>query len=114
MLEALRADVAVVGGGPAGVAAACRAAEAGAEVVLIDEGLAPGGQIHRHLPGEEPPAGARRWLERLGRTRARVIPAAAVFDVERDGTTWLLRVLKGDSVLFVRAPRPPEPDKPLP
>ena len=105
MVETLRADVAVVGGGPAGVAAACRAAEAGAGVVLIDEGLAPGGQIHRHLPGEEPPVGARRWLMRLSRTRARLVPAAAVFDAERDGSTWLLRALKGESVLFVRASR---------
>ena len=39
-VERLSCDVAVVGGGPAGVAAACRAAEAGARVVLLDENLA--------------------------------------------------------------------------
>jgi NADPH-dependent 2,4-dienoyl-CoA reductase/sulfur reductase-like enzyme len=105
VVETLRADVAVVGGGPAGVAAACRAAEAGAAVVLIDEGLAPGGQIHRHLPGEQPPAKARPWLERLRRSGARLVPSAAVFDAERERSTWLLRAAKGDSVLFIRASR---------
>ena len=40
-------DVAVVGGGPAGMAAAVAAARAGASVVLIDEYAAPGGQIWR-------------------------------------------------------------------
>jgi len=105
VVETLRADVAVVGGGPAGVAATCRAAEAGARVVLIDEGLAPGGQIHRHLPGEQPPPKARPWLERLRRSGARLVPSAAVFDAERDGSTWLLRAAKGDSVLFIRTSR---------
>ena len=35
--EYLFADVAVIGGGPAGLAAALQAAEAGAEVILIDD-----------------------------------------------------------------------------
>ncbi len=40
-------DVLVIGGGPAGIAAASRAAERGARTLLVDEGLAPGGQIWR-------------------------------------------------------------------
>ncbi|TPL02143.1 MULTISPECIES: (2Fe-2S)-binding protein [unclassified Mesorhizobium] len=40
-------DIAVVGAGPAGLAAATLAAEAGARVVLFDENAAPGGQIYR-------------------------------------------------------------------
>jgi sarcosine oxidase, subunit alpha len=39
------ADVLVVGGGPAGLAAATRAAELGADVVLADEGPEPGGHL---------------------------------------------------------------------
>ena len=39
------ADVLVVGGGPAGLAAATRAAELGADVVLVDEGPEPGGHL---------------------------------------------------------------------
>lgn len=105
MAEKLTADVAVVGGGPAGIAAACRAAEAGSTVVLLDEGLAPGGQIHRHLPDEEPPRKGRRWSARLRASRARVMEETSVFDAEKDGDTWLLRVLSGESVLFVRAAR---------
>ena len=41
----LFADVAVVGGGPAGLAAALAAARSGAEVILIDEGPSLGGAL---------------------------------------------------------------------
>ncbi|MGE5346970.1 MAG: FAD/NAD(P)-binding oxidoreductase, partial [Acidithiobacillales bacterium] len=105
MVERLDLDVAVVGGGPAGIAAACRAADAGASVVLLDEGLAPGGQIHRHLPGKEAPRTARRWLARLQRSGARVVSEAAVFDAERSGEEWLLRALAAGRLLHVRARR---------
>ena len=44
------ADVAVVGAGPAGLAAAVAAAEAGAFVVVVDAGTQPGGQFWRHRP----------------------------------------------------------------
>lgn len=51
-------DLAVVGAGPAGLAAAVAAAESGASVVLVDAGPQPGGQYWRHPvggpgPGEE-------------------------------------------------------------
>jgi NADPH-dependent 2,4-dienoyl-CoA reductase/sulfur reductase-like enzyme len=46
------AEVVVVGAGPAGVAAALAAAEAGAEVLLVDNGRAIGGQYNRQLPEE--------------------------------------------------------------
>src|SRR6185369_16678356 len=42
----LFADVAVIGGGPAGLAAALQAAETGAEVVLIEEGPVLGGSLN--------------------------------------------------------------------
>jgi sarcosine oxidase subunit alpha len=41
----LHADVAVIGGGPAGLAAAAQAARAGAEVVLVDENPVLGGAL---------------------------------------------------------------------
>ncbi len=44
---AAQCDLAVIGGGPAGLAAASAAAESGADVVLLDEQDAPGGQIYR-------------------------------------------------------------------
>lgn len=45
-------DIAVLGGGPAGMAAATEAARRGARVVLLEESAAPGGQVYR-----APPAG---------------------------------------------------------
>ncbi|GAB3124970.1 NAD(P)/FAD-dependent oxidoreductase [Glaciibacter psychrotolerans] len=45
-------DVAVVGAGPAGIAAALSASAAGARVVVIDEQRRPGGQIFRQPPRE--------------------------------------------------------------
>jgi NADPH-dependent 2,4-dienoyl-CoA reductase/sulfur reductase-like enzyme len=43
-------DVAVLGGGPAGMAAATEAARSGARVVLLEEGPTPGGQVYRAPP----------------------------------------------------------------
>ncbi|MBK1662749.1 FAD-dependent oxidoreductase, partial [Paracraurococcus ruber] len=43
-------DVAVLGAGPAGMAAATEAARHGARVTLLEESPAPGGQVHRAPP----------------------------------------------------------------
>lgn len=43
-------QLAIVGGGPAGIAAAVEARRAGAEVVLIDEYLTLGGQYYKQVP----------------------------------------------------------------
>jgi len=40
-------DIMVIGGGPAGMAAAASAAEQGKRVALVDDNFAPGGQIWR-------------------------------------------------------------------
>ncbi|RZT12576.1 thioredoxin reductase [Kribbella sp. VKM Ac-2569] len=45
-------EVVVVGAGPAGVAAAVAAGDAGAEVLVVDSGRAVGGQYNRQLPVE--------------------------------------------------------------
>ncbi|HET7563558.1 MAG TPA: FAD/NAD(P)-binding oxidoreductase, partial [Gemmatimonadaceae bacterium] len=78
--RALICDVAVVGGGPAGIAAATRAAESGARVFVIDQGLRPGGQIWRHTDHEHLPPLAQRWIERCERSGARWLSAATVVD----------------------------------
>jgi NADPH-dependent 2,4-dienoyl-CoA reductase/sulfur reductase-like enzyme len=91
----IRADVAVLGAGPAGVAAACRAAEAGCNVVVIDQGAAPGGQVWRpwlsrdgaHPVAETAPTPvpanrrAAAWQGRLAKCGARLIAGATVVDV---------------------------------
>ncbi len=60
-------DIAVLGAGPAGMAAATEAARRGARVVLLDEYPAPGGQAHRAAPpGFRMPADSdRRAGDRL-------------------------------------------------
>jgi sarcosine oxidase subunit alpha len=54
-----RVDVAVVGAGPAGLAAATAAAAAGATTLLCDEAPEPGGSLHAH-PGFGPAEARRR------------------------------------------------------
>jgi thioredoxin reductase len=44
----MQVDIAVVGSGPAGMAAAVESAEAGANVLLLDEYARPGGQFFKH------------------------------------------------------------------
>jgi NADPH-dependent 2,4-dienoyl-CoA reductase/sulfur reductase-like enzyme len=78
-------DVLVVGGGPAGIAAASRAAELGAATLLVDEGLAPGGQIWRASHGGRRGRTARRWIDRLSRSRAAIRSSTSVVDVDSLG-----------------------------
>ena len=77
------ADIAVIGAGPAGIAATVRAAEAGRRVVLLDESPNAGGQIWRHRVRDGLDAEARRWLDRLSRARAEIRHGIAVVDVIR-------------------------------
>jgi NADPH-dependent 2,4-dienoyl-CoA reductase/sulfur reductase-like enzyme len=77
-VDAIECDVAVVGGGPAGIAAATRAAERGSRVVVIDQGMRPGGQIWRHRHRSTLPRLARVWIERCERSGVRWMSRAAV------------------------------------
>jgi NADPH-dependent 2,4-dienoyl-CoA reductase/sulfur reductase-like enzyme len=99
------ADVAVVGAGPAGIAAASRAAAAGARVVLLDEGLAAGGQIWRARDPEKLPPRARRWIARLGRSGARVLAGAGVVDAAPTGAGFSLLSETESGPLRVEAAR---------
>ena len=70
--------VAVFGAGPAGIAASVTASRAGLSTMLIDDGLAPGGQIWRGATANAGGA-AGRWLSALKhstvdvRSRTRVV-----------------------------------------
>src|ERR1700744_1196174 len=55
-------DVLVIGAGPAGIAAAVSAAEAGQRVCIVDDNPRPGGQIWR---GGAKNAQAAAWQHRL-------------------------------------------------
>jgi len=97
-------DVAVVGAGPAGIAAGCRAAEAGASTVVLDEGDVAGGQIYRHRPPNAPEA-IRPWLTRLDRSGARRMGGASVFDAWREREEIRLLAETSGGALAVSARR---------
>jgi NADPH-dependent 2,4-dienoyl-CoA reductase/sulfur reductase-like enzyme len=103
--EEHRVDVAVVGAGPAGIAAACRAAEAGASTLLLDEGINIGGQIDRHRPGTPAPEAARPWIERLDRCGAQVLGRASCFDAFADPDGFTLLAEREGRRLVVHAAR---------
>jgi D-hydroxyproline dehydrogenase subunit alpha len=71
-------EVIVVGGGPAGIAAAARAAEIGARVAIIDENGALGGQIWRGEANGPHSTEASSWHARLKKTTATVLNGKSV------------------------------------
>lgn len=90
----------VVGGGPAGVAAATEAARAGVRSLLIDEAPALGGQIYRRPPSEFRIDAARR-LGRDYRRGSRLLDAFAhvASGVEVRSGTSVLDVCDGREVV---------------
>jgi NADP-dependent aldehyde dehydrogenase len=86
-------DVAVVGAGPAGLAAAVSAASAGLRVALVDAGDRPGGQFWRHAEGDDG-AGHHDW------------GTFAALRAALDGVTYL----PGHQVWTVASPTPPLPE----
>jgi NADPH-dependent 2,4-dienoyl-CoA reductase/sulfur reductase-like enzyme len=76
--------VLVVGGGPAGMAAAVSAAECGCQVGIVDDNPDLGGQIWR---GEttNPAAEAARWWERSRAAGVEVLAGTRVFDQPQPG-----------------------------
>jgi NADPH-dependent 2,4-dienoyl-CoA reductase/sulfur reductase-like enzyme len=93
-------EIAIVGGGPAGLAAACAAGESGCQVGLVEAGHCLGGQIWR---GEwpQPPAAhnsdrpnsktsgrngfARYWLERFQHSGATLLDRTTIIATPRSG-----------------------------
>ncbi len=72
-----RFDIIVVGAGPAGIAAACIAAEQRRHVALVDDNPSPGGQIWR--------AGDNQWIRRLRAAPVTFLPGTAVVDSSAPG-----------------------------
>jgi thioredoxin reductase/bacterioferritin-associated ferredoxin len=94
-----QAEIAVLGAGPAGIAAALAASQAGAAVTLVDEYPRPGGQIYRQPPdsfcvrrpealGKEYRA-AQRLLGKLGGSPVTLLTGTLVWGVERDRTLFM-------------------------
>src|SRR5690348_4485106 len=76
---ALMRDVLVVGAGPAGLAAAYRAAQAGLRVVVIDDNPAAGGQIWRGEQAKPMSPEAQAWFEKLRSVDIQLINGARAF-----------------------------------
>src|SRR4051812_11156134 len=73
-------DVLVAGAGPAGIAAAVRAAESGSRVGIVDDNVALGGQIWRSGHSDEPHSpSASSWRSRLKTSGVNVLCGKRVF-----------------------------------
>ncbi|WP_326768529.1 NAD(P)/FAD-dependent oxidoreductase [Streptomyces sp. NBC_01591] len=110
--EADRAALAVVGAGPAGLAAAVTAADHGLDVILLDAADAPGGQYYRSpadgLGATRPGALHHNWrafVELSARLAAhrdtgaiRHLTGHQVWTVERTGDgDWILHAVTGEA-----------------
>ncbi|MDA0165518.1 FAD-dependent oxidoreductase [Solirubrobacter ginsenosidimutans] len=106
MSEEKQVDVAIVGGGPAGMAAAIAARRAGSSVVVIDEYAAPGGQIWRRrfdevgasAPKSLPPE-ARAQVAEFTASGAELLAGRSVWGTPEPGVL----MLTGDGPSRVRA-----------
>ena len=97
----LNREIVVIGAGPAGLSAAIEAAEAGAEVLLIDENSNPGGQlfkqIHKFFGSREHQAGTRginigtRLLERAEELNIEVWLDAEACGIFNTTDIWIVR-----------------------
>ncbi len=94
-----RADIIVIGGGPAGLAAASEAAQRGASAVLIDEQPALGGQVYRAVEANRARgktldadyAEGATLADAFRASGALAIHEASVWLVEPDGTIGFSR-----------------------
>ena len=82
---AVASDVLIVGAGPAGLAAAYRAANAGLRVAVVDDNPRAGGQIWRSGTEKPPSREAQEWFERVRSANIRFIPGARVFQQVQPG-----------------------------
>lgn len=109
-------DVLIVGGGPAGMAAASTAADAGLRTVLIDERPTLGGQVYKQPGpgmrvtdpremGKQYRAG-RALIDEVEASDAAVLLRTSVVDLEPDRDGWMAMVhTDGHPVVPIRARR---------
>ena len=90
-------DALVVGAGPAGLAAAYRAAHKGKRVIVVDDNPDAGGQIWRGEKREPRSPEAQVWFERIRSVDIQLIAGARVFQQVAPGT--LLAETSGGDVL---------------
>src|SRR5882724_72291 len=104
-------DVVVIGAGPAGLAAAATAAEAGLSTLLLDENAGPGGQVFRAIAStpvtQRDQLGADYWVgadlvQAAGGSDAEITQRATVWSLDRN---LEVGVSVGGASSFVRARR---------
>ena len=97
----MRRDIVIIGGGPAGLAAAVAASRAGASVLLVDENGRPGGQllkqIHKFFGSKEHSAGIR-GVE-IGKS---LLAEALELGVEIWLNSAVIGLFEGDAVAVLR------------
>jgi NADPH-dependent 2,4-dienoyl-CoA reductase/sulfur reductase-like enzyme len=77
-MRELRTTLAIAGGGPAALAAACVSAESGTKTLVVDRQEAPGGQIWRGVSND--------WRRRFQRSGAGWLGRAEIFDAAQGFT----------------------------
>jgi D-hydroxyproline dehydrogenase subunit alpha len=78
----LHFDIVVIGGGPAGIAAAVAASKSCATVAVVDDNPGVGGQIWRGEAQNGANSESAGWFSRLRNSPIQVIPGARVFHIE--------------------------------
>lgn len=81
----LNYDVAIVGAGPAGLAAACAAAESNASIAVIDDTPWLGGQIWRGSKTQTSNPQARQWIGRFRHAKSVILDRTTVIASPRPG-----------------------------
>ncbi|MDN3575847.1 FAD/NAD(P)-binding oxidoreductase [Chitinimonas viridis] len=88
MSSELHTDIAIIGAGPAGIAAAIAACAQGAHVTLVDDNPRPGGQIWRGGPSQAP-ASASSTFRQLADSQARLLSGFRVAAIPAPGQLLL-------------------------
>jgi NADPH-dependent 2,4-dienoyl-CoA reductase/sulfur reductase-like enzyme len=83
--DPLNFEVVVVGAGPAGLAAACAAAESGRQVAIVDDTPWLGGQTWRGQQARPSNREAVKWFTRFGRCGAKLLDRTTVIGAPRPG-----------------------------
>lgn len=110
VMRATEVEVAVVGAGPAGLAAALAARRLGARVLVIDEYALPGGQYHRQPAFASADGNVDSAQVRAGRALIAEVVQAGV-EIWRAATVWAayadgtLAIDRGGASVEVRAKR---------
>lgn len=78
-------EIVIVGAGPAGIAAACAAAQSGKRVAIVDDTPWLGGQIWRGQSAKPSVPQAKAWLEKLRASNVAILSETGVVAALRPG-----------------------------